>query len=427
MSEKKSKTRIGVIGGGASGMTAAIFASACPDTEVTVFEAKEVPGKKINGTGNGKCNFTNDNMGIGYYRGNDPGFAAFALDRFDNNGVKDFFNSMGIKPKEKNGGYIYPNSEEASSVSAALRLTCEKSKVRFVFEKVTDLIKDKDIFKINGICFDKVILACGSFANMKDTRSFNGYDLARTLGHRITPLYPSLCQIRCKGNYFKTINGVRTEAAIKVYIDGKMAAREEGELLFTDYGVSGIPAFQVSRYCSEAVGSSKKAKICVNFMAGMSDEEVLTELNKRLKGLSRSGRSAEEAMLGLLNHKLNYVLLNLSGIDPTGRNKDIEDEKIKVLKNNMTRLETEVTGTNDFSFAQVVAGGVDTSEIDNKTMESLKIPGLYFAGEIIDIDGTCGGYNLQWAWSSGSLAGLSAGGSKLPDDISGFITGRLSQ
>ena len=160
-------------------------------------------------------------------------------------------------------------------------------------------------------------------------------------------------------------------------------------------------------------------------MPGMSDEEVLAELKKRLKELSRSGRSAEEAMLGLLNHKLNYVLLNLSGINPTVRNKDIEDEKIKVLKKNMTRLEVEVTGTNDFSFAQVVAGGVDTSEINDKTMESLKIPGLYFAGEIIDIDGTCGGYNLQWAWSSGAVAGLSAAGAGLPEDISGFIAGRL--
>jgi predicted Rossmann fold flavoprotein len=426
MSEKKSKTRIGVIGGGASGMTAAIFASACPNTEVIVFEAKDVPGKKINGTGNGKCNFTNDKMGIEYYRGNDPDFAAFALDRFDNNGVKDFFNSIGIRPKEKNGGYIYPNSEEASSVSAALKLTCEAQKVRFVFDKVTKVVKEKDHFKINGICFDKVILACGSFANMKDVSSFNGYDLAGSLGHRITPLYPSLCQIRCKGNFFKTINGVRTEASIKIYINGKMTAAEEGELLFTDYGISGIPAFQLSRYCSEAAGSSKKAKICVNFMPGMNDEEVLAELNKRLKNLSQNGRSAEEAMLGLLNHKLNYVLLNLSGIDPVGKIGNISDDKIKALRDKMTRLETEVTGTNDFSFAQVVAGGVDTSEIDNKTMESLKVPGLYFAGEIVDIDGTCGGYNLQWAWSSGAIAGLSAAGAGLPEDISGFITGRLS-
>ncbi|MCR5584787.1 MAG: aminoacetone oxidase family FAD-binding enzyme [Lachnospiraceae bacterium] len=421
MAEEKKKKRIAIIGGGASGMTAAIFASAAKDVEITIFEAKDVPGKKINGTGNGKCNFTNDNMDLKFYRGQHPEFASFALSNFDNETAKDYFKSMGIRPKEKNGGYIYPNSEEAASVSSALRLSCAEKGVKFVFEKAKSITKEKNSFKIDSQSFDKVIIACGSFANMKDVTDFNGYGLVKSLGHKITPLYPALCQIRCKGSFFKTINGVRTEGSVKVFADGKEKASEKGELLFTDYGVSGIPAFQVSRFCAEAAGSSKKVVLSLNFMAGMSVDEVRTEVENRLKKLSRKGRTNEEAMLGLLNHKLNFVLLNLSGIDPTGSNKNVTDDKIAALVKNLTDLRVDVTGTNDFSFAQVVAGGTDTSEVDPETMGSKIVQGLYFAGETLDIDGTCGGYNLQWAWSSGAIAGLNAAFEKIPKEPKRFI------
>ena len=421
MNDEKKKKRIGIIGGGASGMTAAIFASAAKNTEVVVFEAKDVPGKKINGTGNGKCNFTNDNMGIGFYRGNHPEFAEFALSNFTNETSKAFFKSIGILSKEKNGGYIYPNSEEASSVSSALKLACQSAGVRFVFEKVKKIGKDKDRFVIGNERFDRIVLACGSFANMKDVTDFNGYDLLRSTGHRLTPLYPALCQLRCKGNFFKTINGVRTEAKIRVFVDGKEKCEETGELLFTDYGVSGIPAFQVSRYCAEAAGSSKKAVLSLNLMPDMSTEEVKKEIENRLKHLSKKGRTLEETLTGLLNHKLNFVLLNLSGLDPTGNFKEVTDEKIERLVKNITDLRIDVIGTNDFSYAQVVAGGADTSEIDPKTMESRLVKGLYIVGELLDIDGTCGGYNLQWAWSSGAIAGINAGFDNVPGDIKGFI------
>ncbi len=421
MAEEKKKNRIAIIGGGASGMTAAIFASAAKDTEVVIFEAKDVPGKKINGTGNGKCNFTNDDMDLKHYRGQHPEFASFALSVFDNETSKAFFKSMGIRPKEKNGGYIYPNSEEASSVSSALRLTCAEKGVKFVFEKVKIIVKEKNTFKVNSQSFDRVILACGSFANMKDVTDFNGYSLVKSMGHRITPLYPALCQIRCKGSFFKTINGVRTEGIVKVLVEGREKASENGELLFTDYGVSGIPAFQVSRFCAEAIGSSKKVVLSLNFMAGMSKDEVRTEIQNRFRKLSPKGRTNEEVLLGLLNHKLNFVLLNLSGIDPTGNCKSVTEDKISALIKNLTDLRADVTGTNDFSFAQVVAGGADTLEVDPETMGSKIIPGLYFAGEILDIDGTCGGYNLQWAWSSGAIAGISAAFGEKDRDMRSFI------
>ncbi|MCR5823242.1 MAG: aminoacetone oxidase family FAD-binding enzyme [Lachnospiraceae bacterium] len=424
MAEEK-KNIIAVIGGGAGGMTAAIFASLDGHSRVVIFEAKDAPGKKIKGTGNGKCNFTNDNMDLKFYRGEDPKFAADALKRFDNEAAKLFFKKMGIRPKEKNGGYIYPNSEEASSVSAALRLTAEERDVKFIFEKVREVKKAGNGFVVNDRRFDKVILACGSFANMKDRNEFNGYVLAKGLGHRITPLYPALCQIRCAEKFFKTINGVRTEASLKVLEDDQEMAFEKGELLFTDYGVSGIPAFQLSRFCAEAKAKGKKVTLKINFLPDTDISEVKREVDTRLTERAGKGRNIEESMYGLLNHKLNFVLLNLSGMDPTGKISGIDEKKKEKLIKNLTDLTLEVTGTNDFSFAQVVAGGVDTREIDEETMGSLKCPGLYFAGEIMDIDGTCGGYNLQWAWSSGAIAGLAASGNDVPEDFITFINGRF--
>ncbi len=425
MTDDKKKIKIGIIGGGAGGMAAAIFASLSDKAEITVFEAKDVPGRKINGTGNGKCNFTNDNMGPEYYRGNDPSFAVRAITVFDNKAAKAFFSKMGIRPKEKNGGYIYPYSEEASSVSSALRLTAESRKVRFLFERVKNVKRSGNGFLINGQSFDRVIMACGSFANMKDITDFNGYDLVKSLGIKLTQLYPALCQIRCSGNFFKTINGVRTDAAVKVLSEGKEIAHEKGEILFTDYGVSGIPAFQLSRYCSSMIAEGKKISLEIDLLPDMDVEEVKTEIDTRLSKLVRNGRNIEESMYGLLNHKLNYVLLKEAGIDPTGNKGAVTDAKAARLIALLKSLKLQVTGTNDFSYSQVVAGGVDTRELNDRTMESLKVPGLYFAGEIIDIDGTCGGYNLQWAWSSGAIAGLSAAGETVPEDFVSFLDGRF--
>ncbi len=424
MIEKNAKNRIGLIGGGASGLAAAIFAAAGGASRVVIFEAKDIPGKKINGTGNGKCNFTNDNMDPCFYRGEHPEFAKFALGRFDNEASKRFFEKIGIKAKVKNGTYVYPNSEEASSVSAALRLAAEHMKVEFVFERVKSIEKEGKTYIINNQSFDKVIICCGSFANMKDVTDFNGYKLVKTLGHRVTPLYPALCQIRCAGNFFKTINGVRTEAELKVLSDGVLMASESGELLFTDYGISGIPAFQLSRFCAEGRATGKKVNAVINFLPLMTRDEVKKEVDFRLSGLINDGRTAEETMFGLLNHKLNYVLLNLSGIDPTGKG-PIGSEKKDRLVQNLTEFRTEVTGTNDYSYAQVVAGGVDTTEVDPETMESKLMPGIYFAGEILDVDGTCGGYNLQWAWSSGYVSGLSASGKSIPEDVTEFLKDRF--
>ena len=407
MKENLIKNRIAIIGGGAAGMTAGIFAKkTAPDISVTIFEEKDSLGKKINATGNGKCNFSNTLMSDNCYRSENPTFVSPILKKFDVENTIRFFNEIGISVKNKNG-YLYPNSEEASSVSNALILTLKAFGVNLIHEKAIDIKKENNVFKIktpeNTYTFDKVIISCGSYASKKNPNEFNGYDIVKSLGHKVTSLFPSLCQIRCSDKFFKTINGVRTEGIIKIFDAKKEIARDKGELLFTDYGISGIPAFQVSRYC---VPKSTDLSAEIDFLPETGVDKVKEVLLKRR---DLKSRTAEEAMYGLLNHKLNFVLLNCSGISPTEDvKKAFTDDNIKRLSENIKYFKCHVTGTNGTEFAQVIAGGADTRFIDNETLESKIIPGLYFAGEILDVDGICGGYNLQWAWSTGYVAGTSA-------------------
>lgn len=403
MISETNKLKIAVIGGGASGMLAAIFASG-NNSEVTIFEAKDTLGKKINATGNGKCNFTNMKMGPEYYRGEHPEFAANALKNFDENKTIEFFKSIGILPKFRLG-YVYPNSEQAASVSKALALTCKSKGVTVKYEPVTGIQKKEKGFTVNKYYFDKIIMACGSFAGMKNQDEFNGYKLVQSLGHTVTKLYPALVQLKSNEKFLKTLSGVRQEAHISLYSDGVKVSEEFGELLFSDKGISGIPSMQISRYASKLSDEGHKLYCKIDFFPEVSEEELTEELRKR----GAFNRTAEEALFGMLNYKLNYVLLlamNLDATAPAG--KVLSGKNPAGLAKLMKGFTCNITGTNSFDMAQVVAGGVKTTEIDSETMESKIHKGLYFAGEIIDIDGTCGGYNLQWAWSSGYTAGRNA-------------------
>lgn len=401
MSNNVNKRKIAIIGGGASGMIAAIFASE-KGAEVTVFEAKDTPGKKINATGNGKCNFTNLNMSDKFYRGNNPEFVKAGLEAFNEKDAIEFFKRIGIMPKYRNG-YCYPNSEQAQSVSKALVLTCNERHVRFVNETISKIVSSDNVFFVNGNVFDKVIVACGSFAGMKNPEDFFGYKLAKSMGHNITKLFPALVQLKSDNKFLKTISGVRQEGTITLFADGRPISKEYGELLFSDKGVSGIPAMQISRYAAKACAEGKKVCCKIDFFPDLTEEELAKDINNR----SSFKRSAEECLYGLLNYKLNYVLLLSLQIDPTASGKNLNDNSLRLAKL-MKGFELKITGTNSFEMAQVVAGGVDTNEINENTMESKLVNGLYFAGEIMDVDGTCGGYNLQWAWTSGYLAGINA-------------------
>lgn len=403
------KRKIAIIGGGASGMMAALTAAG-NGAEVVIYEAKDRTGKKILATGNGKCNYTNLVQEDSCYRGTDAAFSRKVRKAFSVDKTIEFFKYIGIEPKYRNG-YVYPHSEQAVSVADALAMELRAKRIKVIQETVVSVKKYENGFLIKTEQsqkeFDKVILCCGSPAGMKNIQEFNGYRLAEQLGHSVTALIPALVQLRCREKWFKTVSGVRTEGAVTVFENGKQIAKEKGELLFTEYGLSGIPVFQVSRYAGAALLRKSKVTCKLDLLPEYTKEELVNLLVTRFETLIN--RTAEEMLIGLLNHKLNYILLKELNIDP------VADSKTAFKANDLERLAAlykgltcEVIDSNPFANAQVCAGGVNTDEINEETLESKLTSGLYFAGELLDVDGTCGGYNLQWAWSSGYVAGLHA-------------------
>lgn len=403
------RTRIAIIGGGASGMMAAITAAE-HGAEVWIYEIKDRLGKKILATGNGKCNYTNLFQEDSCYRGTDMSFSKAARRQFTVENTLDFFKSIGIEPKIKNG-YVYPNSEQAASVADALAMELRAKGVKVIYGQVFSVKESAGCFFVKTEHgqneFDKVILCCGSPAGLKNPKEFSGYKLAEGFGHHITDLSPALVQLRCKEKWFKTISGVRCEGVVTLLENNKEIAKEKGELLFAEYGLSGIPVFQISRFAGAALNRGSKVTCKVDLLPGYTNEELETLLLKRFATLKN--RTAEELLVGLHNHKVNYILLKELGIDPVADSKKAyHPEVFSKLSALYKVLTCQVTELNPFSNAQVCAGGVDTSEINDNTLESKLVKGLYFAGELVDVDGTCGGYNLQWAWSSGHVAGLNA-------------------
>lgn len=408
---------IAVIGGGASGMMAAITAAE-RGAAVTIYESKERLGKKLLATGNGKCNYTNLRQTPDCYRGTYPEFALGILKKFPVEKTIAFFESIGIVPKVKNG-YVYPNSGQAASVADALSLKVKELHIAIRHETVTDIKKTDNDPSCRAASYlvtaekgqkrySHVILCCGSCAGLPEGAEFFGYSIAKALGLALIPQRPALVQLRCTEKWFKTVSGVRTEGTVALWADGKQIAKEQGELLFTDYGLSGIPIFQISRFAGEALAEQKQVICTLDLLPELTRDEIVQQMQHRMEHCGE--RSAEEALIGLLHHKLNYILLKESGINPVApaRQEFSDQKKRAALAAVCKGLACTVKATNPFPNAQVCAGGISTKELNDKTLEAKRLPGLYVAGELVDIDGTCGGYNLQWAWSSGYVAGFHA-------------------
>ena len=409
-----------IIGGGASGMMAAIQA-ARKGAKVIILEHMDRVGKKLLSTGNGRCNLTNLHQTEECYRCQQEGFVFSVLNQFSVEDTLQFFRDLGIYMKDRNG-YIYPNSDQASSVLDVLRMELEHQNIRVLLDcQVTSVQSSGRFFvqtsqgKITG---DALILAAGSKAAKNTGSDGSGYDLARDFGHNLVPPLPALVQLRCKEHHYKQLAGIRTEAKVEVMfreqrLPGrkgeylwKVLAEDRGELQLTDYGLSGIPVFQISRYAAVALHKGMPVKARIDFLPQMTGNEANHMLYQRRQDMGY--KTWEQWMIGLFNKKLGLVLLKLAGIEP-GQNVSFssQDQWERLLKQ-IKGYETEVVATNSFEHAQVCCGGVDTMEVWPETMESKKVPGLYFAGEILDVDGICGGYNLQWAWSSGAVAGINA-------------------
>ena len=400
------KVDIIVAGGGASGMTAAIMA-ARQGKKVMILEHKDRIGKKLLATGNGKCNYTNENQQESCYRSSNSSYPMQVLRQYGMQETMEFFYDLGIYPKVKNG-YVYPNSGQAASVLDVLRLELSRYQVPVCCrERVMEIVRDTKGFRV---VTDKtvhragrVILCTGGMASSKLGSDGSGYALAEALGHHIIPAVPALTGLKARGDYYKALAGVRAEAGVSLWIDDCFTAKDTGEVQLAAYGISGIPVFQISRYAAAALLQKRKVTVYLDFMPSLPKES----LNKIINERSVRNKSAEEMMIGLLPGKLSLVLLKRAGISLAESlfQKDREQRKLSDM---IKHFSTDIYDTNGFDNAQATAGGVDTREVDCHTMESVLVPGLYLAGELLDVDGICGGYNLQWAWSTGAIAGIHA-------------------
>lgn len=401
--------KVVIIGGGAAGMMAAITA-ASNKADVTILEHKDRIGKKILSTGNGKCNFTNLLQKPECYRSDNRHFVWGIYEQFDVKQTLAFFENLGIYPKDKNG-YVYPNSEQASSVLDVLRMEVERLKIKVITEVNCKEIKvSKKGFKIltdqNPFSADAVILAAGSKAAPVTGSDGSGYTLAKQLGLHMIPVLPALVQLRCKEKFYKSVSGVRVQAEVSIYADKKCLGKDMGEVQLTNYGISGIPVFQVSRYAARALYEKKKVIAVLNFFPELSQDEFENLLKQRIS--LRPKKTIEEFFVGLFHKKLADLWISLSKLDRKKQVGKLTEEEVKKLVLLIQHFETEITETNSFEQAQICCGGIDTRELNPETLEAYSVPGFYLAGEILDVDGICGGYNLQWAWSSGYVAGREA-------------------
>ena len=410
-----------IIGGGASGMMAAITAAQLnKKAKIILIEHGDRLGKKILVTGNGKCNLTNQNMDISCYRSDNPDFVQEALSLFGNADTEKFFERIGILLKEKNG-YMYPYSEQAATVSDVLRAELVRCNIDIQLgTKINKIVAQDNHFEIycednKRFTGDRLILATGSKASPKTGSDGSGYELAKLLGHKIIKPLPALVQLICEGNFWKGIAGVRCDANVVIKADDKFVCEERGELQLTEYGISGIPVFQVSRFAVRALDRGQKVSAYIDFLPTLSQERIFKFIlsQTEVKGLtnaisSASIKSIEECLNGLLNKKLTLFILKEAKIPQGKAVLSLSDKEIKLIIRLIKNFEVKVTGSKSFDMAQVCSGGVDTTQVDSRTMESLKTKGLYFVGELLDVDGICGGYNLQWAWTSGYLAGQDA-------------------
>lgn len=408
-----SNTKVIVVGGGASGMLAAITARR-QGAEVTILERNPRVGKKILATGNGRCNFTNINADTSYYHGNNPKFIYSSLAQFGSYDVIEFFEDLGIAHKIEELGKVFPMSDQASSILDVLLYELKERGIRTLCNSyVINISRKASGFNVqledgSFIQGDRVIIATGGKAMPSTGSDGNGFALAKIMGHSIVDIFPGLVQIMLEGSFFKQIQGVKFVGTAEVLNNNnKPLAKDRGDILFANYGVSGPPILQISRKAGELLLQNQTPILKISILDTIPKEEVRDLIKKRFKKASK--KTVEFSLVGLINKRLIPVLLKEAKIkNPRDLVQNLSNDDVNNIVDILTDWRFKIRGTRSWPSAQVTAGGVDTREIDPNTMESKIVEGLFFAGEIIDIDGQCGGFNLQWAWSSGFVAGYNA-------------------
>ena len=398
---------IGIIGGGASGMTAALSAAA-PGNEVLLFERQARVGRKLLATGNGRCNLTNLHTAVSGYHGDDPEFVREALSAFPVDKTLQWFRDLGLYTVAEESGRVYPYSDQANSVVDVLRFGLQKDNIQLLtgFE-VTRVRKDAEGFLVESkdgqYRCDRLIVACGGLAGTKLGGSMSGYQLLRSFGHRVTKLRPALVQVKSSWSGCVSLKGVRTNCHAAIYHEDVLHSQSTGELQFTEYGLSGPVMFEITRdVCQKSGNWTCK----LDFLPQVAEAELLTELQRR----TQRELPAEELLTGIVHNRLGKVLIKAAGVPGQTMVKELRLQQLADICAKVKAFEIPLTETLGMDSAQVTAGGVVTADFDPQTMQSKLVPGLYACGEVLDVDGDCGGYNLQWAWSSGMVAGLHAGG-----------------
>ena len=401
-----------IIGGGASGLVAAIYASKS-GKKVTILEKNKTCGKKILITGNGKCNYWNDDQSLIHYHSNNREILRSILTETNQQEILNLFNSLGIIPKIKDG-YYYPYSNQATSIQTALLKECELNNVEIITEtEVLNVKKDNDIYHINtnnGIfSTKKVIISTGSYACPKTGSDGLGYKLLTSLEHSLIQPLPALVQLKTNASYLKEWHGIRSDVSVSLIENNKLIATQIGEIQLTDYGLSGICIFCLSGQVSRGLSQNKKEQIAINFLYPINintKEEFINWMDKR--NTTVKNRTISDLLDGLLNYKLINLILKLSKIDRNSKWHNLSIQEKYLLCTNLTNFILDITGTNSYDQAQTCTGGIPLTEINPNTMESIYNKGLYITGELLDVDGDCGGYNLTNAWITGYLAGTGA-------------------
>ncbi len=406
-------TKVMIIGGGASGLVAAIQAKKSGQ-DVILLERNDTIGKKLLITGNGRCNYWNKNIDCQHYHSKNKEILEEIITESNKKLVMEFFDQIGVIPKIKNE-YYYPYSLQAVSIKAALYNEMEALNIQVITNSfVTKIEKINQQFFVyttnSKYIVDRVILATGSKAYPKTGSDGNGYILATSLNHHISDIYPALTQVYGDQAYYKEWNGIRMDAKLSLYEEDNLVKEEMGELHLTDYGLSGICIFNLSGRIAEGLAKKKKEEVVINFLPDLDfqDEFDLTNwLTKRNDQLKK--RSIDQLFDGFLPYKLVYLFLHLLDIKPNQTWSSLSRDQQVDFARLILSHKVNIQNTSDFSKAQVCRGGVFLSEIDPHTMESLIVKDLYLVGEVLDVDGECGGYNLGFAWISGLLAGKSVG------------------
>ncbi len=394
-----------IIGGGAAGMMAALTAAEDSNNQITLLERQNRVGKKLLATGNGRCNLSNLNACADRYHGAEHHFVENILRRRSVQETLEFFHTLGLYTVTEEDGKVYPLSDMANSVVDVLRFALEQKGIQVITGcDVLSIRKKARGYQVETTgeshYGDKVIVTCGGAAgkNLGGTRS--GYKLLSMLGHTCTELYPSLVQIKTDTRFAASLKGVRADCAMTLKEDGRMVAKSEGEIQFTDFGVSGPISFALSRSVSAGEG---EIILLLDFLRGYEEAQVQAQLQERCERFPNM--TAEQLLTGMLNTRLGQAVLKFSDLEFSTPLGELSADTLQKIAHNLKFFPLEVHGTLGMEHAQVTAGGVPTEEFRADTLESRLAPGVFAAGEVLNVDGDCGGFNLQWAWSSGYVAG----------------------